>query len=272
MPAFKFTADSGTDQLEIVAHGLLTGAGAGALFNVGGALPAPLTTADDVYVIRVDDDHIKLATSSANALLGVAINLTTNGTGSHWLGIGLPYRRPRTYVPKSVDVAGSQVKSEDFNALFDAIAQGAHSFQQLWQTIVAMDFVDPSPKGYTLTAMTGYGIETTDDVVLYTQPCALDIRPGDVILGIHVRTGAVVSGAAQDFALVGPGSTAGLAINGGAALVANTEYTIDLGGAPYTVPAGWVQNNFALLTAVGVAGNVGNTFVGFGVSKHRPIV
>lgn len=71
-------------------------------------------------MIRVDANIIKLATSSANALLGTAINLTTNGTGTQVLEVGIPYVRARTYVPRAVDVAGAQVKSADLNALMDA--------------------------------------------------------------------------------------------------------------------------------------------------------
>lgn len=114
MPALTFAADSGTDQLAITAHGLLTGDGPATPRNVGGALPAGLTALVDVWIIRVDADHVKLATSSANALAGTAIDLTTNGTGTNILEIGVPYRRPRTYA------IGVQLKSDDLNANFDA--------------------------------------------------------------------------------------------------------------------------------------------------------
>lgn len=115
MPAFTFTADSSNEQLTIAAHGLVTGDGPAAVRNVGGALPNPLAPVTDYWVIRVDANTIKLATSSANALLGTAINLTTNGTGTNTLEIGIPYRRARTYL------TGSQLKSLDLNALQDAL-------------------------------------------------------------------------------------------------------------------------------------------------------
>lgn len=115
MPAIIFTADAGTDLLTCVGHGLLTGEGPAATRNIGGGLPAPLAAVTDYWVIRIDADHVKLATSSSNAMAGTAINLTTNGTGTNVLEIGIPYRRPRTYVAGT-----SQVKSADLNANFDA--------------------------------------------------------------------------------------------------------------------------------------------------------
>src|SRR4051794_34561802 len=115
MPALTFIADSTTDQLTIIGHGLNTGDGPMGVRNIGGALPAAtpaLNPASDYWAIRIDADHVKLATSSANANAGSAIDITSNGTGTQQLLIGLPYRRPRTYTLLS------QIKSIDFNAIF----------------------------------------------------------------------------------------------------------------------------------------------------------
>lgn len=130
MPSFAFTAAAATDQLTIVGHGLNSGDGPGAALVVavagaGGGL-APGT---DVYAIRIDADHIKLATSSANALANVPINITADISGM--LGMGLPWRRARTYVPASVSTAGAQVKSADLNALQDGLFQSQHGFMPL---------------------------------------------------------------------------------------------------------------------------------------------
>lgn len=115
MPALIFTADSGTDQLTSVAHGLVTGDGPAATRNIGGALPAPLAGVTDYWIIRIDDDNVQLALSSADAMAGTEINLSTNGTGTNVLEIGIPYRRARTYAVLS------QVKSVDLNAMMDAL-------------------------------------------------------------------------------------------------------------------------------------------------------
>ncbi|MGN6103730.1 MAG: hypothetical protein ACTHU0_01370 [Kofleriaceae bacterium] len=112
--------DSATDQLTIAAHGLLTGHGPAAIRNIGGAHPSPLAPVTDYWIIRVDANTIRLATSSSNALAGTAINLTTNGTGTNILEIGIPFRRARTYVPSWVDAAGAQLKSDDLNAMQDS--------------------------------------------------------------------------------------------------------------------------------------------------------
>lgn len=48
-----------------------------------GALPAPLAINTTYYVIYIDDDNIKVATTLANALAGTAVTLTNTGTGSH---------------------------------------------------------------------------------------------------------------------------------------------------------------------------------------------
>lgn len=64
--------------ITIPAHGLTTGL-LGRLTTTG-TLPAGVTTGVDYFVIEVDDDTIKLASSLANALLGTAIDLTDQGT------------------------------------------------------------------------------------------------------------------------------------------------------------------------------------------------
>jgi hypothetical protein len=115
MPAFTFTAVSGTDVITTSApHGLTTGDGPAATRNVGGALPGNLAAVTDYWAIVTGASTLKLALSSADALANVPIDLSTNGTGTNYLEIGVPYRRPRTYG------VGSQLKSADLNANFDA--------------------------------------------------------------------------------------------------------------------------------------------------------
>jgi hypothetical protein len=53
-------------------------------------LPAPLATATDYYVIRIDDSTFKLATTYANAIAGTQIDITTTGTGTHTITWLLP--------------------------------------------------------------------------------------------------------------------------------------------------------------------------------------
>lgn len=116
MTAFSFSAVAATDLITIAAHGLVTGDGP-ATALVGGPVGtlAGLSSSSDYWIIRVDANTIKLATSSANALAGTAVNITSD-IAAGILGIGLPFRRARTYAN------GAQVKSADLNALQDEIA------------------------------------------------------------------------------------------------------------------------------------------------------
>ena len=50
-----------------------------------GGLPAGLALATDYWVIRISATTIKLASSLANAVAGTAIDITTQGTGTHTL-------------------------------------------------------------------------------------------------------------------------------------------------------------------------------------------
>lgn len=102
--------DAGTDQLNIVAHGLATGDGFLAIYTKTGTYPGGLAAVTNYWAIRVDADHIKLATSSANAMAGTAINITTAGSGTLYILQGLPYRVPRIAAP------GVDIESADDNA------------------------------------------------------------------------------------------------------------------------------------------------------------
>lgn len=111
--------DNTTDTFTSVAHGLNTGDGAGAMFvGTGGVIPTGLAPVTDYWAIRVDADHFKLASSSANALANVPINITTNGTLPLSFLVGIPYRVPM------IAAAGVQIKSANDNST--------------WQTLVAL--------------------------------------------------------------------------------------------------------------------------------------
>jgi fluoride ion exporter CrcB/FEX len=77
-----FTADATSDNLTVVAHGLVTGDGPFQVSNTGGGLPAGLAAATNYWVIATGNDTFKLATSLANAIAGTAIDVTTAGTGT----------------------------------------------------------------------------------------------------------------------------------------------------------------------------------------------
>jgi hypothetical protein len=74
--------DATANTVALPKHGLDTGR-VMQVSNTGGGLPGGLSAQVPYWVIRVDQDTIKLATSEANAFAGTAIDITTQGTGTH---------------------------------------------------------------------------------------------------------------------------------------------------------------------------------------------
>lgn len=79
-----FTATHGTDTLNAAVHGLLTGDGPIQL-TTDDTLPAGLELATDYWVIKTGAGTLKVAASLADALNGVAVAITDDGTGTHTL-------------------------------------------------------------------------------------------------------------------------------------------------------------------------------------------
>lgn len=75
-----FTAAT-TDIITSAAHGRVTGERV--RLTTTTTLPAGLSLATTYYVIRIDADTFKLASSAANALAGTAVDITDTGTGVH---------------------------------------------------------------------------------------------------------------------------------------------------------------------------------------------
>lgn len=96
-----FTAANATDLFTKAAHGLRNGDGPVFPVNAGGALPTGLTVGEGYYVVLVDANTFRLATTRKNALAGTYVNITTDGTGTqtlqdsadtkrvHWHSMGL---------------------------------------------------------------------------------------------------------------------------------------------------------------------------------------
>ena len=80
-----FTADPVTDQLTVTANTLNFQTGVPFTVITTGVLPAPLNATTTYFAIHVDNTHIKVATSYANAIAGTAINITTAGSGTNTL-------------------------------------------------------------------------------------------------------------------------------------------------------------------------------------------
>lgn len=76
-----FTDDGGDILVTEAAHGFLTGLKG--QFTTSNTLPTGISLATDYFIVKVDADTYKVATSLANALAGTVIAFTDNGTGNH---------------------------------------------------------------------------------------------------------------------------------------------------------------------------------------------
>ena len=77
-----FTSTHGSDLIGIVGHGMETGDGPVRFVAGGGVLPTGISAATDYYIIKVDADSFKLATSKALALAGTVVATTADGTAN----------------------------------------------------------------------------------------------------------------------------------------------------------------------------------------------
>lgn len=131
--------DATEDTITITAHGLTTGL----KVQVSSAttLPAGLTGATDYFVIVVDADTFKLASSLANALAGTDVDITDQGTGTH------------TITPTAL--AGAAVKLQKSNNGTSWVDEGSAT-NITADVELALEKVDPTFRyyriHYTLTA------------------------------------------------------------------------------------------------------------------------
>lgn len=84
-PNLNFTPVSPTGSgLTATAHDMVTGDGPLRLLTTG-TLPSGYAEATKYWVIRVDDNQIRLAASYDDAIIGNPVNYTDQGTGTHTL-------------------------------------------------------------------------------------------------------------------------------------------------------------------------------------------
>jgi len=78
--------DTGTDTINIVAHGFLTGDLC--LLSTTGVLPSPFAINTTYYIIKVDDDNFQIAVSYSDAKAGTEIVITSAiGGGTHTVSV-----------------------------------------------------------------------------------------------------------------------------------------------------------------------------------------
>lgn len=92
--AFNFATtdvNTGTDVITVPSNESLY-TGTPAVFSTTGTPPAPLVASTTYYWIKLSATTGKLATSLANAIAGTAIDLTTQGAGTHTVTINYTTR------------------------------------------------------------------------------------------------------------------------------------------------------------------------------------
>lgn len=112
-PAADVSAED--DTVTEAAHGFFTGLKG--QFTTDDTLPAGLSAATDYFIIKVDADTYKVATSLANATAGTAVDITDQGVGNH------------TFTPTSL--AGAAVKVEKSNSTQAEITAGTATWEDV---------------------------------------------------------------------------------------------------------------------------------------------
>ncbi len=247
-----WTVNASTDQLYIPSHGFSTGDAVTVSSSV--SLPAPLKSNSYYYVIYVDPDHIKLAASYSNAVVGrpvsidisaglASITVSENGSG---------------YIqPPAVTVTGG---GASVNGTARAYLASWGSLVSIINTTSGTGYVDQPtvqivPQGSGAVA----GDVTYTAVGISINDSGDDYRAGDVLTvlgGQGTSTTAVVtevdgSGSIMSVSLSNPGayttlpslvnaSTSVLPGGGSGASVNLTmgikEIAVDTGGLGYTSP------------------------------------
>ncbi len=118
-----FTADPGTSNLTCASHGFNTGDSI--IFDTTDTLPNPLQksspeTKYEYFVIKVNDDTFRVASTYYNSKQGTAISITTTGSGTHYVqlmggGAGwyviddLSNTTPKTFLPADVNISTEEI-------------------------------------------------------------------------------------------------------------------------------------------------------------------
>ena len=112
--AATFEADSevniATDTITSDAHGFATGRKG--QFTSTGTLPTGLALATDYYLIRVDENNFKVASSLVNAQAGTAINITGTGTGG----------ATHTFTPTAISGASLKLQESNNGSTWDDVS------------------------------------------------------------------------------------------------------------------------------------------------------
>jgi hypothetical protein len=171
-----FTVNTGTDVVTSTGHGYSLGVPVTVLTD--GTLPAPLSgvagaSSTTYYVIAIDANTFKLATSSANATAGTAIDITTSGSGTHSIGAGpiITSDGGLRFFPGELGYigtdAGEDIKSLTIELKWDQNTGGANVRNGLTMgfskdPILFTNWNGILPTGIIHTQLTNGGVATND--------------------------------------------------------------------------------------------------------------
>jgi hypothetical protein len=176
---------TGTDTINYVAHGFENGA-AVRWDSTTGTPPAASSALhfQGLYIIRVDADNVKVATTLANALANSPIDITSQGTGSHQLTPQAVTKfsnniyRENKFDTVNLEVTGTSIVTSDIN---DMEKRGTVT-------------IDPASVGATTVATQTFtltGAAVGDTLVL--NPPAAGLTAGLLVLQSFVSTANTIS-------------------------------------------------------------------------------
>lgn len=169
------------------------------LRNYGGVLPAStpaLSQLVDYWAIRVSTDEIKVAVSQADALNGIAVDLTGSGTGTTYIEYQLPFA-----LPTQLSAKGAQVHAVDLNTERSALVAWYEALNGKAQTIFPLAVpskraffpnqinigvggsvawtpaANPAQAGSALTAVLKAGAGYSGTANLFSVPYVIGERP-----------------------------------------------------------------------------------------------
>lgn len=154
---FATTAVNTTTEVITLAGNLQIVTGTPISFTSTTTVPGGLTAGTQYYAIKVTNSTFKVATSEANAIAGTAINLTSQGTGTHTINAG----NHTLYIPYTVD---------DNDEIYLTGRHGELCY--LWNTDYPnadrADFLKIPSGAASNSAIVGYG-KSTNRLFLFTS-------------------------------------------------------------------------------------------------------
>jgi hypothetical protein len=229
-----------TDVITITGHNLRTGTKLTYNQVSAGTLMAPLTDGQAVFVIRVDNDTIKLATTLSNANAGTAINITNDGHDTQNF--------------QGDTATGTAVLSNNKLSSVTVTAVGSD-----YQSVPSVTIAAPAEQTFNASSAVNSG---TDVITISSHPFAT----GDQVT-YSDKGGTVISG------LTDAGTFFVIKVTDSTLKLATTEANA-VAGTAINITAGSSENHgLTGVTATATADlGMGDSFVGTNTSSEVPHV